>query len=136
LKKVRPYLTLIIIGFLITVFYLWVADFFNAEFIDKLRLLCDGFTFPAVFYFSIAVLSWVASDGFFDALSYSGYIFKKFFLPFLDHEDKMIHYYDYQKERKEKRKEKTTNLSPLFLSALFFGLIALIFLMLFNHYYH
>ncbi len=113
--------------------YLSQRDFAGAALVDKYRMLCDAFTIPGMTLLMIGLLSWVASQGALDGLTYC-VRFAIFSLIPGKRVDRDEKYVDYVLRKREKRKEGK-GFAFLFHSGLVTMAVALVFMALFYSLY-
>ncbi len=101
-KLFWKYLSAISVAGGIALLVLWIQNFGSMENLShRLRALADAFTVSGVLFVMLSVLIWVASDGFFDGISYAGRQTARMLFPFLNIADEK--YYDYKLRRAEHR---------------------------------
>ncbi len=128
-KQLTRYSVAIGVSAGLVVLFLYAQNFAALEeWPDRLRMLADGFTIPGVIFMLLAGLVWVASDGFFDGLTYSARWLATL-LPFS--KLKQERYYDYKMRKKADRDESEGGYGFLFFTGLGFFLVACIFIVLF-----
>lgn len=114
------------IGAALVVLYLSLNEFNNADTLQlQFRMLADAFTIPGVILMLLAGLVWVASDGFFDGLTYSARWLARL-IPFTNIKDEK--YYDY---KMRKSKDRPKGYGFIFFTGLGFFLAAVLFIALF-----
>ena len=125
-KRLIRYSITVGIGVVLVVLYLYLQEFSNAETQKiQLRMLADAFTISGVILILPAGLIWVASDGFFDGLTYSARRLARL-IPFTKLKDER--YYDYKMRKRENRPQ---GYGFIFFTGLGFFLVAVIMIALF-----
>lgn len=126
-KLLVRYSIAIAIAGALTIAFLALQGFDEANSTEmRLRLLADAFTIPGVIFMLVAGLVWVASDGFFDGLTYGLRWCARTLIPFTRIPDEK--YYDYKMRKKEKR---ARGYSFIFFTGLGFFVVAIVFIVLF-----
>ncbi len=99
---------------------------------EKYKILANAFTIPGVILACFSGLLWVASDGFFDSITYSFSRIGGMFIPMF--KSKHETFYDYKQRKKDKRAEKgSESFWFLFFVGLAFILISVIFIILYEN---
>lgn len=125
-KQLIRYSVTVGIGAAMVALFLYLQEFNNAATSEiRLRMLADAFTIPGVILMLLAGLIWVASDGFFDGLTYSVRWLASL-IPFTKIKDEK--YYDYKVRKSKKRAQ---GYSFIFYTGLGYFLIAVVLIVLF-----
>lgn len=115
-----------IIGLVLFFIAFFVKKPYNAENTEKVfQYLSDCAIIPGVVLILIYSLTWVASEGMFDGLSYAGRFLASMFVPNTRLYDKNGDYRSYKEEKLKNRKEKLDKESLIV--GLIFFVIAIIF---------
>lgn len=93
------------------------------ESVDRIMVICDGFTVTALIFLPIGLILWIATTGFFDIFGYALRKGAHALIPGLVR-DELGGFYEYKMEKQEERKSKGEK-SMLLIGAVFF-LVSLI----------
>lgn len=119
-----------IIGLILFFIGFFVKKPYNAENAEKVfQYLSDCAIIPGVVLILIYSLTWVASEGMFDGISYAGRFLASMFVPNSRIYDKTGDYRSYKEQKMESRKEKLDK------ESLFIGLIFLAIAIIFYIFY-
>lgn len=83
--------------------YLSNSDFASLSRLERYRVLCDAFTFPGLLLIMIGLLVWVSNQGALDGISYAMRGLYRAFIPGAGLRQNFVNYYDYVKNKREKR---------------------------------
>jgi len=137
LKKLAGYKLYIIsftIGFFLVFLVIFSNDFLSLDLADKFRVLTDAFTIPGFLFLGVGVLMLISSTGTYDGLMHVLDHLKRSLLPFLHYGSEEKSFYEFKKEREEKRKEKIEGRNFILKTGIIFILISLVFLALFYYF--
>ena len=132
-KVIRRYAITTAVASAMFFLVLWTNDYWNATaLVDKYRILSNGFTVPGVILIMLTALVRLSGEGAFDGL---GYVFRhaaKMLVPSFKKEYKHETYYDYVKNKGEK---KPHGYSCMFFVGIVFVLAAVVFVFLHSSVY-
>ena len=121
------------VALIATLFIMWLKDFESAEALHvKYQILSDAFSVPGALLMLFTGLLWASSEGIFDGLGYSFNRFGSMFIPMYKKSLEHKTYYDYKKEKEQKRPH---GYSFMFFVGLFFFLVGIVFMILFKTVY-
>ena len=102
-NKIMPYVTNGCVALALFALCAVTGGLFSAETtVERVGILCDCFTVPGVFLGGFGALSWIASTGAYDIMSYGvSYLVSMF----VRHRERAESFYDYKMEKAEKRKK-------------------------------
>lgn len=125
-KTLIRYAVFLILGLIIAVCNFSGQGLFKEENLaEKMGILSDCFLFPAILFGGIGALSWIASQGNFDMLSFG---FSHFIMGIVRPRLRQESFYEYKMRKEEKQSGWA---KEMFLSGMFYFVICFLFLALY-----